>query len=375
VPDAPQSLGIHLRRTTEKIDEIEALASLVGGRVGVGAVLHDLDRQGRRTLAPGRKVHRAWTWDRADRRDERWWPQGVSTSADATPDGLVGRGGSRSVVAVAWYAKHLPGEPGRGQGARVSFFDLRSRRYRHVLLVVPRLRDGVLSLAPLRVHAGGIVWAGDHLHVAATAKGLMSARLDDVLRLPASPASAGPDGARTSDDLLEIGERGVSAFGYTYVLPVRFGYEALTDDGVEKLRYSFASLDRASDPPSVLVGEYGRGRQTTRIARFPIDPATGLLVTDDDGRSTPLHLDDGGARGSQGIAVAGGTSYVTVSRGPRTPGSLVVGSPGRWREHRWALPMGPEDMAYWPERDELWTATEHPRRRWIVSVRRSRLGA
>ena len=129
--------GIQLVRTSENVEEIDALATRLGGRVGLEAVLDDLDRRGRRTLAPGRKVHRAWTWDRHDRRDPQWWPQGVTTSADASDTEEIA---GRSVVAVAWYAKALPGDE-HGQGSRVSFLDLATRRYRHVLLVVPRLQD------------------------------------------------------------------------------------------------------------------------------------------------------------------------------------------------------------------------------------------
>ena len=64
---------------------------------------------------------------------------------------------------------------------------------------------------------------------------------------------------------------------------------------------------------------------------------------------------------------------MTTSHGPWKPGSVYVGEPGAWRRHRWAVPMGPEDLAYWPSRDELWSLSEHPRRRWVFSVRRSRL--
>ena len=53
-----------------------------------------------------------------------------------------------------------------------------------MLLVVPVLRDGAVALEPLRVHAGGIVWCGPYLHVAATAKGFYTCRLDDLLRVP-----------------------------------------------------------------------------------------------------------------------------------------------------------------------------------------------
>ena len=78
-----------------------------------------------------------------------------------------------------------------------------------------------------------------------------------------------------------------------------------------------------------------------------------------------------GVRQTQGAAVAGGAYYLTTSHGPASPGSVHVGRPGHFRRHRWATPMGPEDIAYWPSQDLLWSVTEHPRRRWIFSMKRS----
>ena len=245
---------------------------------------------------------------------------------------------------VSWYAKH-------DQGARVTFLDLDTRRYRHVLLVVPSLTDGVLSLEPLRVHAGGIVWLGPYLHVAATARGVMTCRLDDLVRVP--------------------GGVGLTTFGYRYVLPVRFSYRAVTGDGTERLRYSFLSLDRAAEPMQLVVGEYGSPRQTRRLARYPLDPETFVLAVGDDGSTRPPALDDEGAVRMQGAAIARGTWYVTASTGPWVPGSVYVGRPGEWRRHRWATPMGPEDVTWWPSTDLLWSVSEHPRRRWVFSMRRS----
>lgn len=351
--------GVHLTRTDENAAEIDALAALLGGRVPMSGVLSDLDRRGRRTWAPGRAVHHAFTFDARDRRDPRWWPQGVTTSADAADDGRVG---GRRLVVVAWYAKQLPGDAAGNHGVRITLFDLDSRRYRHVLLVVPQVTDGVLGLAPLRVHAGGIVWFGDHLHVAATAKGFLTCRMDDLLRVP--DEAAGDPGACGID-----GDR-VASYGYRYVLPVRFAYRAEAEEGHERLRYSFLSLDREATPPELLAGEYATGDRTRRLARFPLDPATTLLATDDDGRATPLDLADGVGH-MQGVAMARGRHHVTVSRGPWGLGSVYSGTPGRLREHRLATPMGPEDLAYWPETDLLWSVTEHPLRRWIFSMRRS----
>jgi hypothetical protein len=338
--------GVHLTRTDENVDEIDALAPRVGGRVGLEEVLDDLDRRGRRTWLPARAVHRAYTFDAADRRDPRWWPQGVTTSADASDDEEIA---GRRIVAIAWYAKRLPGDE-NNQGSRITLFDLDSRRYRHVLLVVPALRDGEPVIEPLRVHAGGIVWHGPYLHVAATAKGFHTCRFDDLLRV--------------------VGDE-VAAYGYRYVLPVRFSYQAETDKGHERLRYSFISLDKAASPPEILAGEYGRGRgKTRRLARFHIDPETQLLAAEEDGIARPLMLDNGVGQ-MQGAVVARGRYHVTVSKGPWTFGSVYTGAPGAFVRHRWATPMGPEDIAYWPSRDELWSVSEHPRRRWIFSMKRS----
>lgn len=357
--------GVHLDRTDENVDEIAALADLLGGpggaAVGLEDLLADLNRRGRRSRGWfGRAVHEAFTWDRADRRTRTWWPQGVTTSADASPTEDVA---GRRLLVVTWYAKPPPGgAPEESPGSRLTFLDLDTLRYRHVLLVEPELRDGRLVLRPVRVHAGGVVWCGDHLHVAATARGFVTCRVDDLMRVPDDRGDGDP--AR-----LAVRGRTVATYGYRYVLPVRFRYRAHSAEGDAGLRYSFLSLDR-SPPAGLVAGEYGRGDQSTRLARFPLDLATGLLETGDDGFARPATLGQG-VRHMQGALVVDGRWYVTASRGPWHLGTVYVGEPGRLRAHRLAVPMGPEDVTYWPSRDELWTVTEHPRRRWVVSLRRS----
>ncbi len=355
----PPPTGVHLDRTDENAAEIAALTSLVGGPVGLEALLGDLNRVARRSRGFfGRAVDRAWTWDRTDRWTRAWWPQGIATSADAG-----GRHAQRRVVAVTWYAPEVDGE---SPGSRVTFLDLDTLRYRHVLLVVPALVDGRPTLTPLRVHAGGVAWCGSSLHIAATARGFITCRVDDLLRIP-DERGAPHDLAR-----LAVDGEAVAAYGYRYVLPVRFRYRAHADDGVTRLRYSFLSLDRRH-PAALVAGEYGRGEQTTRLARFPIDLDTALLETGPDDRARPVDLGQG-VRGMQGAVVVDGRWYVTVSHGPTVPGTVYVGTPGRLRPRRLAVPMGPEDIAAEPGSDRLWTLTEHPGRRWVLALRRSRLG-
>jgi hypothetical protein len=352
--------GVHLHRTDENVREIAAFSQVTGGAAGIDTVLDDLNRQGRRSRGFfGRAVDTAFTWDAADRATRQWYPQGITTSADSSDtEDIAGR----RVLVTTWYSKQLGG---LHQGSRLSFWDLDSLCYRHVLLVIPRLaEDGALHLEPLKVHAGGIVWAGPYLHIAATSRGFMTCRVDDILRIPDSV------GIRDARRLSFHGDR-LASYGYRYVLPVRFQYRADVDDGHTKLRYSFLSLDRSASPPQLVSGEYGEGEQSTRIARFALDPETLLPSAAEDGFARPAYLADNGVRRMQGVAVVRDRHYVSVSHGPFVPGSLYTGEPGRFRGRHLATPPGPEDISYWPSTDTLWSLSEHPHRRWIYAMRRS----
>jgi hypothetical protein len=324
-------VSVQLTRTEEKTVEIEAVGAALsaygGGRVGLAPLLADLPQRLRRRPAPGRAVAGALTWERADAEDPDWWPQGVTNSYRTEV--------TREVLLVSWYSR---------AGTRVSVLDLVTRRYRHVLLVTPAADGGV---APVKAHAGGIVWQGPFLHVAATARGILTFRLDDLLLDPRE------------------------THGYRYLLPVRYAYRAGALDGVERLRYSFLSLDRSGPQPALLVGEYGSAQQTQRLARFGLDATSGLLATDTDGLSRPLRIDESGQARMQGCSVVDGRHYVTVSHGPWGLGTVLTGLPGSWRRHRWATPMGPEDLCYHPPSGSFWSVSEHPGRRWVFSMERS----
>lgn len=343
-------VGLHLERTAENATEIDALAAALaadgGGRVGVNGMFPDLAGRLRRTWAPhprllGRKVSRAYTWEAADRRDPTWWPQGITNSAETGFRELHGH----DVLATSWYSK-------QGAGSRISIVDLERRRYGHVLLVTPTLKDGRPGLEPLKVHAGGILWHGAFLHVAGTARGFYSCRTDDLMRVPAGSS--------------------YDTFGHRYVLPVRFAHRGRAEEGRSRLRFSFLTLDRSTTEPSMVVGEYGSVKQTRRMARFSLDPATGLPRGDDAGLARP-EVDERGVPRMQGVSVVDGTYYITSSRSGLLPGSMFVGAPGDLRELRWATPIGPEDLVWWRETDAFWSVTEHPRRRWVFAMRRADL--
>jgi hypothetical protein len=339
-------VSIHLRRTDENSADIDAAEEQLGRRVGIAGVLAHLNRQAVRTPVPGRAVEWGFRWSDEDVRTERWWPQGITTSADASDAEDID---GRRLLMTSWYAKPVDGE---NRGSRITVVDIDTLEYRHVLLVVPeRTADGRIELKPLLVHAGGLVWCGPYLHVAGTRRGLFSCLVDDIIRV-------------TSTE---------STFGYRYVLPVRFAYDADASEGVEKMRYSFLSLDRGSDPPQLVAGEYGVADMTRRLVRYPLDPETYHLATHEDGTSRPVWLDDCGLGHMQGAAVVGDTYYVTSSRGRRRLGRMYVGQPGRFRSFPRTLPVGPEDISYWPSMDMLWSLTEYPGRRFVFAMKRSRL--
>ncbi|GGD15119.1 hypothetical protein [Nocardioides daphniae] len=356
-------VGVHLERSEEHGDRIDQLADRLGGRTTVAELLGDLKftaSDSWRGRMMGRAVQRAIAFDAHDQADPVWWPQGITTSADADVTGTVA---GRRVVVTTWYAKPVDGIK---RGSRLTFLDLDTLRYRHVLLVDPVVDDqGRLTLSPVKIHAGGLVWAGPWLHVAATARGFVSCHVGDLMRV--ADDNARPDEIGVFD---EDGSSRVSSFGHHYVLPVRVAHRAFTDEGHVPLRYSFLSLDRAANPPGLLAGEYGRGGQSTRLAQFELDLETWLPQTDESGLSRPVVHETGRVQ-MQGDVVARGRHHISVSQGPVSPGAIFTGQPGRLRRHRFATPMGPEDLTYWPATDTLWSVSEWPRRRWIYSMRRS----
>lgn len=354
---------VFLTRSAERAAEVEGLASQLAGRVGVEGVLADLNRSARRARVPGLAV-RGFRWDRYDQRTLRWWPQGITSSADHAEDEQVER---RSVIVTSAYSHEVDG---LHKGARLTFVDLSTLRYRHVLLVEPFVSDaepdiGRVDVRPVRIHAGGIVWHGPWMHVGGTARGLYTFRLDDIIRVP------------TPGDRNQLGFRadgGFDGFGYRYVLPLRLTYDAHAATGHQNLRHSFLSLDRSERPAHLVIGEYGRGQMTTRLARFEIDPSTSLLRSAQDGVVKPVSLSGDGVPGMQGATVVNGQWYVTTSAGRRGRGSVWTGRPGALARTPGALPAGPEDITYWPSTDQLWSLTEYPGRRWVLALDRTRLG-
>ena len=300
-------------------------------RVGLAGLLARRGHRARRVRVPGSAVAAGFRWRLVDVFSQRWWPQGIA----------VGEFEGRPVAITSWYAQARRGVE---QGSRLSVVDLsdpRRPRYHHVLLVAPRQTAAGVALEPVVVHAGGIVWSGDRLLVAATGDGFREFRLSGILNLPRR-------------GLLR---RGSGPFGYRHVLP-EFGSFAPHSD-TAKLRYSFIALENADDPAELRLvsGEYGK-KGAPRLARLRVFDASAAV----DETHVP------GIPEMQGAVLTDDTWFVSASRGDKLGGDLWVGTPGAMVRHEHALPPGPEDLALWPERRQLWSVTEFPGKRWVFAV-------
>lgn len=346
-----------LRTTSSRTGLVDALTRRLP-RVGLGGVLSDLQRAAEPCAVPGEAAGDGFTWDARDREDTSWFPQGVAAV----------RG--NEVLLVSWYGRRR--WLVRTQGSRISVVDRSDParpRYAHVLLVSTRRPLGWLSFGAVPVHAGGIAVLGDLLYVADTRAGVRVFRLSDVLRIPRRRLDAllpwPGAGTRT------VGRRltgGCTAYGYDFVLPQVLRLQMSSGRGERPLRWSFLSVGQVDGELSLVVGEYGRKGTTPRLARYALDPSTGLPAFDQDGSCAPREVHEHAPLRMQGVAVHGSTWFVSASAGEGRPGDLHVGRPGAFVRHRGVLPTGPEDLDWSRPGQELWCATEWPGRRWVFAV-------
>jgi len=298
--------------------------------VGLAAVLDDADLvttdAGERIGDLGGRRSGGYGFAEPDQRTEAWFPQGLTGSADASPDGLLE---GRRVQAVSWYSK-------LGEGVRISFVDLGASpvpRYRHALLVEP---VGGARFERVRIHAGGLAWVGDHLFVADTRRGLRVFDTRRILRA-ADPPAAG---------------------GHRYLLPQAGAYRA---SGLATgLTFSYVFLDRADS--ALVVGEYRR-EPGGRIVRWPLDLDTGELAP----AATTAHTAP--VDRVQGIATVGGHLLASCSR---PGGRLFAGRPGESATGFGFWPRLPEDLHL--AGDHLFCLSEKPGRRAVFGVPLAALG-
>ncbi len=298
-----------------------------------------------------------------------WIPQGVSTAADA--------GGGADALLVSWYDKRE--EPKKG--VRVSFLNPATNKYRHVLLVYPYIDSAkqptyeIVGRPQGGIHAGGVLWYGNYLYVADTTRGVRVFDTRAIFDLEKSPNG-------DTDSATRIGRGGSKyyGFGYRYVMPqVGAWVNAAGPDNDGDFtcaatgapKFSYVSVDRAATPHRLITGEYCDAGALGRVARWPLG-ADGKPATGADGNAHASEAYTLPGHHFQGAVSVGGTWYLSRSAGANAQGLLLVARPtpkGKLRvSERRPAGIGPEDLSFWPGRNEVWTVTEHAGKRMLYGV-------
>lgn len=323
--------------------------------------------------------------DNGDPDDENveWWPQGVTTVADAQDDQSWG---SKKPILISWYNKDIE----QVKGSRITFFDPETLKYRHVLLAYPFINDsGNPTYMSLRtqqtaegksLHAGGISWYGNYLYVADTARGFRVFDMRYIFDLGAA------ENGDTSDQT-KIGRQDGTYYGhgYKFVMPEVAAWtntkaqQKCTTGGAST--FSFTGLDR-SGADHLTSGEFcgddvaqGDPDKMGRVARWPLNGTTGEpQLTDglwkaDAAYRLPISNIQGAVSHqgkwylSRSQGSSNGVLYVTEAPTSAT-GTLEIES-----AHRGGV--GVEDLSHWPKSDgspgQLWTVTEYPGKRLIYA--------
>jgi len=325
---------------------VDALAKKLAAKT-LANVLADLNRT---TVAvatvpggpPG--VDRAFRWDDAENVKAYWIPQGITGSADASASGLVE---ARHLIVVSFYydkAKH-PGSNGE-KGVRLAFVDVTpssAPKYRFALLVEPSGTVAAPDFKAIPIHAGGIAWFGDRLYVADTFTGF---RVFDTTRIFQ---------VATDQDVIGCAGGTCRAGLYKYVLPQVGTYRHASKCSP---RFSFVSLDRSSNPPSLISGEYCSGSACSaalagRLFRWPLAGANGALGA---GRSWPAEAFFGGQVQLQGAGAKDGTFFLSSSAPAAGAGALYRVVAGKSATSKWV--DAPEDVVVDGPRGLIWSLSE-----------------
>ncbi len=277
----------------------------------------------------------SFAFDKEDQNTTDWYPQAVTTSADA--DGTTGKVDGKSWVAVSWYNKNEP-------RSRITFVDHSNpdapnqQKYRHVELMVPNEKTG--KLEPLKSHVGGVTWSGDYLYVAQTNGGIRVFDVRELLKV--TDSSKVPSGTEE------------------YVLP-QVGYYKTQGLPGTKPTFSGLSLDRTGTNPALLSQEYDGENPGGRIIRWEIDPKTGRLAAEDgvvqadDAWSVPMTRVAGVVKLEDGFRIA------TMG----TPANLFEAREGAYPEQVDSLAKGIQQFSWDWTRNKVWTLAEHPGNRVV----------
>ena len=309
----------------------------------------------------GLKVARAF--NQGDLDTVKWRPQGIACDLHANRNGR-----NRKYIIVSWY-NYNDNVDGGDYGTRLSFINIDTWEYRHVLLVQPTGNDKVFEAA--KGHAGGIAWYGDYIYVAYTDVGFQVYNINHLIR-----AKDNPD-----KDKVGVYSDGFYAYDYKYFLPltgtnqftVHKGKECdpviinvhKDDDDFGLPKFSFVSVVRGNSktPDCLLSGEFDNcPGHTSWLSKWALD-SSGLLnpFIEQPFGIKEFNLDIGSV---QGAAEALGFFWFSQSTNPDGPSILhqlsrkaQIGHSGQAKYPGW--PMGAEDLDFDDSDNSLWCLTEY----------------
>ena len=342
------------------------LAEQIGGRVTLAEVLDDLNRDGRAMVTNQTAIRlrnhnfAGFTWNDGDMDVSYWMPQGITGSSDAAPGNRVE---GKRLMMVSWYHKT---DDRPTKGARISLVDLTDAddiKYRHLLLAEPFQSGMDVQYRAASndhgdqdaLHAGGIVWFGDLLYVADTRVGFRVYDLNGIIRMSHTDQK----------DKLGWENNESRAHGYKYIIPLIARYR-LTQASCP---YSFSSLslDRSTDPPTLLSAEYKSSSIQGRLVHWPIDSSTGRLRH----RNGVIYGQDAQAAAQtrvQGALRYDGNYYISASSQFTRFGRLYRTHPGFGESSISAWVYGCEDLYYERNTRLIWTAAEFPTFRDVIGI-------
>lgn len=275
-----------------------------------------------------------------------WIPQGMSSSGDADPSGLID---GEKWIATTQYD---------GSRARISLVKVSQMSgvipYRVIMLVEPYV-DPVkgANFRNIPIHAGGCVWFRNFLYVVDTDYGI---RVFDMAQMKLMTGVG---------DQSKMGKQSDGTYhcqDYKYVVPQVARYIQTS----EIQRWSFCGLDQSPDESPLLVtGEWDSAASTTnptKVHWWLLDDVTGELV-DEDGEVTPYDECLASQPGLQGmisvredddlIVYANGHSPYRLYKSVVAP-SLAAAVPDVW--YTW--PSAPEGITRFPGLNEAWFMQE-----------------
>ncbi|GAB1317735.1 Anchored cell wall protein 12 [Madurella fahalii] len=326
----------------KNVASLAKIFAAMGKNVSVAHVFNDGNHQMTTDLA-GRK-HWEELPDYDDANTKKWMPQGVTGTWDALD---VGTYEGKDGWLVSWYT-------GSDDSVRISFVDKSNDKYRNALLVYPHAAD---DFREVPIHAGGIVWYGNTLWAVDTNNGIRVFDMSNIWQVT------------TGDNVGKNSDGSYSARGYKYVIPQIRWYKW---SGTKPFRHSYVALDRTTTPDSLIVGEYQSDSDAVpvRVVRYPLDYTTRRLRAGSDGKTTTaswaycLNIDS-----IQGIVSVDGKFYISSSNGEDGDGDLFAWRPGSLaNKNTGFFPPGPEDLTYDKRNGKIYTATEHPGKRYIVPL-------